>query len=305
MTPQKIKRLSPTLEAFYNIPILHRIGNDPVAIVHRYSDPREIEAVGWLTASFSYGRASFFHQPIEKILSLSEQFGSFYNYLKTFDLSRERSRFCNVSYRFNTADDILALLYIMSQIILKYGTIQSFFLACYHETDRDLGPTLSRCVEHILAIDTHPIYKSTKKPPGLLHFFPNPTEGSACKRWNLYLRWMVRPAVSGVLTANDGLDFGIWKTIPPSKLIIPLDTHIARISAYLGLTSRKTPDWVMAKEITQSLMQFDPDDPLKYDFPLCHLGMSGNCPIVLNQRKCCVCPLLSACKRGGRACRSI
>jgi len=86
--------------------------------------------------------------------------------------------------------------------------------------------------------------------------------------------------------------------IPPSKLIIPLDTHIARIGQYLGLTSRKTADWKMAKEITDNLKEMDPSDPVKYDFPLCHLGISGSCPIFPNPEKCRVCPLLPACKMG-------
>jgi uncharacterized protein (TIGR02757 family) len=177
-------------------------------------------------------------------------------------------------------------------MVSEYGTIQSAFIACFRDTDTDIGPALSRFVEKILTTDTKMIYGTSQKPAGLLHFFPSPIEGSACKRWNLYLRWMVRP--------HDGLDFGIWKAIPPSKLIIPLDTHIARISRYLGLTARKTPDWVMAKEITQSLMKIDPNDPLKYDFPLCHLGISGNCPVIQSKVKCGICPLLSACQRGKR-----
>ncbi|MEK7286533.1 MAG: TIGR02757 family protein [Nitrospirota bacterium] len=294
MTLRQIKRLADPLEALYNIPILHRIQNDPVAILHRYCDPIEIETVGWLTASFSYGRASFFHQPIEKILSLAKESDSFYKYLLTFNLSRERHRFRDITYRFNSANDILALIYIMSQIISEYGTLQAAFMSGFRDTDPDIGSALSRFVEKMRNTDTKPIYGTTKKPAGLLHFFPSPAEGSACKRWNLYLRWMVRP--------NQCLDFGIWKAIFPSQLIIPLDTHITRIGQYLGLTSRKTPDWVMAKEITQNLMRFDPNDPLKYDFPLCHLGISGLCPTVLKREKCQICPLLPACPRGRRGC---
>ncbi len=280
--------LAPYLETLYRTFPRSRIQDDPIAIPHRYSDPLEIELTGLLTVSFAYGRAPFFNQTVDKILSLADQ--SFPRYLITFNLEKERPRFSGIYYRFNRSEDILALVYMMSEIVKQYGGIKPLFISCYRRSDEDIGPTLSRFIEAIKAIDTKPVYGIAKKPKGLLQFFPSPDQNSACKRWNLYLRWMVRP--------NDGVDFGIWSEIPPSKLVIPLDTHIARIGQYLGLTSRKSPDWTMAKEITQSLKGIDPLDPLKYDFPLCHLGISGACPILPNKEKCNVCNMLPACKRG-------
>jgi uncharacterized protein (TIGR02757 family) len=99
---------------------------------------------------------------------------------------------------------------------------------------------------------------------GFKFMFPLPENGSSCKRMNLFLRWMVR---------KDELDFGLWNSISPSKLVIPVDTHIARISTELGLTKRKNVSWKMAEEITENLKQFDPADPVKYDFAICHIGM--------------------------------
>src|SRR3989338_3787467 len=138
---------------------------------------------------------------------------------------------------------------------------------------------------------------------GVKLFFPSPEDGSACKRLNLYLRWMVR--------SDDGVDFGILDKIPPSKLIIPLDTHIARICIYLGLTRLKSAGWKMAEEITDNLKLLDPDDPVKYDFALCHLGISGECPLLSVRssefgirgggrlsrlsEKCCDCSLRNVC----------
>ncbi len=290
MTRKSQERLAPFLEKLYALSPRARIQQDPIAIPHRYKDPIEIELTAWLTTSFAYGRAPFFNQTVDKILSLSNDAKSFHQYLRTLNLEKERPRFNGIYYRFNRSEDILCLVYIMSQIVLQYGGIKQLFLSCYKGEDADIGPTLSRLIEKILAIDTKPVYGGTKKPPGLLQFFPSPDQNSACKRWNLYLRWMIRP--------NDGVDFGLWKEIPSSKLIIPLDTHIARIGRYLGLTSRKSADWTTAKEITQSLAGIDPVDPLKYDFSLCHLGISGACPILPNAEKCRVCLLLPACKRG-------
>jgi uncharacterized protein (TIGR02757 family) len=162
------------------------------------------------------------------------------------------------------------------------------FLSFYRGEDDGIGPTLARWVgaarleltQSCGATMTH----------GLRHFLPSPLEGSACKRLNLYLRWMVRP--------DDGVDFGLWPQIPTDRLIIPLDTHICRIGQFLGLTRRKTPDWKMAEEITRSLRAISPDDPVQYDFVLCHMGISGNCPLVGCREKCEACPLRSACHRG-------
>jgi len=276
------------LETLYRHSPRARMEDDPIVIPHRFTDPIEIELTGMLTACFAYGRAPFFNETVDKILSLAH--GSFPRYLKMFNLEKERSRFDGIQYRFNRSKDILCLVYIMSQVVKQYGGIKSLFMSCYKEGEEDIGPTLTRVIEVIQAINTTPVYGVMKKPTGLLHFFPSPAQKSACKRWNLYLRWMVRK--------DDGIDFGLWREIPPSKLIIPLDTHIARIGQYLGLTSRKSANWAMAKEITQSLKGMDPLDPVKYDFSLCHLGISGACPVQPNAKKCFVCNLLPACKCG-------
>jgi uncharacterized protein (TIGR02757 family) len=112
------------------------------------------------------------------------------------------------------------------------------------------------------------VYGKNVRPPGLSQFCPLPSKGSACKRFNLFLRWMIR---------DRDIDLGIWKGVPKNKLIIPLDTHIARISRCLGLTKRRSQDWRTAVEVTGALRRFDPEDPLKYDFALCHHGISGLC----------------------------
>jgi uncharacterized protein (TIGR02757 family) len=288
MTSKNLKRLDPLLKAFYQKPTLDRITQDPISIPRRYQDRFEIEAVGWLTASFAYGRAPLFNDTVEKILQVAGK--SFYRYLQNFDLNKDRHKFDNIYYRFNHPKEILGLIYLMSQVVQCHGGIYPLFLSCYRDTDTDISPTLSRFIEKIRKIDTSPIFGKKEKPSGLLQFLPSPEDGSACKRLNLYLRWMIRP--------NDGIDFGLWKEIPPFKLIIPLDTHIIRIGQYIRLTSRKTADLKMATEITQSLKQIDQFDPVKYDFSLCHHGISQNCPLDPSASKCRQCILQPACKRG-------
>ncbi|MFQ5579066.1 MAG: TIGR02757 family protein [Nitrospiria bacterium] len=294
MTKTQEKRLAPRLEAFYqDTPSFHRISEDPIEIPRRYKDPKDIEVVAWLTAALSYGRVALFKKSVERILALSS--GRPDAYLRRFDLSRERKRFRGIYYRLNASEDLLCFVYLMSRVLAKHGSFGNLFLSLYREEEEDIGSTLSRVIAEIRRFDLRPVYGRNQAPAGLRQLLPSPGSGSACKRMNLFLRWMIRPKEE-----KYGIDFGLWPEIPPSKLIIPLDTHIARISGYLGLTTRKSPGWMMAKEITSSLLCFDSRDPLKYDFALCHLGISGACPIERNWGKCCVCPLITTCKRGRR-----
>ena len=119
----------------------------------------------------------------------------------------------------------------------------------------------------MLSLDVSPFYLAGTIPPnaGIRFFFPSPLKGSACKRLNLFLRWMVR--------RGDEIDFGIWTEVSPAKLIMPLDTHVARIARRIGLTKMKQANWRMAQEVTRRLRAFDPEDPVKYDFALCRLGI--------------------------------
>ena len=116
---------------------------------------------------------------------------------------------------------------------------------------------------------------------------PSPEEGSGCKRLNLYLRWMVR--------RGDGLDLGLWTSVHPRQLLMPVDTHVARIAAYIGLTRRMSPGWRMTEEITASLRRLDPGDPVRYDFALCRLGILDACPRRRNPVICADCPLEPVC----------
>jgi uncharacterized protein (TIGR02757 family) len=119
-------------------------------------------------------------------------------------------------------------------------------------------------------------------------FFADPTDGSACKRLNLYLRWMVR--------GGDGLDLGLWDAIPRRQLILPLDTHLARLVRALHLTRRRTPGWLMAAEATRSLALLDAEDPVKYDFSLSRHGILDLCVHGREPLDCpgCPCPRVRA-----------
>lgn len=262
-----MRSLKETLDRFYReYNFKERLKHDPIEFPHRYSDPDDIEIAGFIASSFAYGRIDLFKPVIEKILKPGGVHPA--SFILNFDLKKDSKYFRGISYRFNSEDDILCFVYMLSSALQKWGSLRNLFYHSYSPEDKDIQKALTGFISFFLSIDTSPIYKTNLKPHGLSHLFPSPEKGSACKRLNLFLRWMVR---------NKDVDLGIWDNIPPSKLIIPVDTHIARISQCLGLTRKKAADWRTAEEITAALREMDPQDPIKYDFALCHHGISGLC----------------------------
>jgi uncharacterized protein (TIGR02757 family) len=150
------------------------------------------------------------------------------------------------------------------------------------------GPTVRGALERFLGALLDPVLPAAG--PGrrrLLHLLPSPTRGSACKRPNLMLRWMVR--------GPDGVDLGLWKGVPTRALVIPLDTHVHRIARFVGLTRRADLSWRTAEEVTAGLRRLDADDPVRFDFPLSHLGISRRCTARPVPSSCAACPLREVC----------
>ena len=185
--------------------------------------------------------------------------------------------------------DVAALLWILRQMIERSGSIERFFLEGYSEADDDIGPALDSFSRRALALDVRRAYGRVPRRPGVCYFFPRPSGGSACKRLNLFLRWMAR---------RDEVDLGAWSGVPRSKLIVPLDTHVIRLGRCLRLTRYTSPGWPMARDLTASLRRLDPADPVRYDFALCHVGMMNACGFARPQRDS-QCPLRGACHPGG------
>lgn len=260
-------RIKPVLDKFYReYDFQERMRHDPIDFPHRYKNTADIEVSGFIASCFAYGKVALFKQVVGTILSvMGESPGGF---LMEFNLKRQRKSFAGIIYRFNENDDILCLLYLIHKTLVRHGSLENCFRRFYESGDKTIERGLSGLVGSFLKTDTSPVYGADARPPGLVQFFPVPENGSACKRANLFLRWMIR---------DRDIDFGIWKGVPRDRLVIPLDTHIARISRCLGLTARSSQDWKMAVEITNSLKKLDPEDPLKYDFALCHHGISGMC----------------------------
>jgi uncharacterized protein (TIGR02757 family) len=274
----EIKGLKRTLDRFYReYDFEGRMRNDPIEFPHRYRNAPDVEVVAFLSASFAYGRVDVFKSTIDRILS--RMGASPYDFLLDLDIKKAGRSFSGISYRFNENEDILCLLFVLHSILEKDSSIETTFRKSYRRDDANIGSGLSGLVGTMLKIDTTRVYGRNIRPAGYLQFFPSPVNGSACKRANLFLRWMIR---------DRDIDFGIWNGIPKNKLVIPLDTHIARISRCLGFTERKSQDWKTAVEITRALKGLDPQDPLKYDFALCHHGISGICKGKTESCKSCV-----------------
>jgi uncharacterized protein (TIGR02757 family) len=188
-------------------------------------------------------------------------------------------------HRWTRGEDIAALLWILRQMLEQSGSIERFFAEGLDRDAEDVGAALDRFSRRALDIDIRPAYGRKPKRPGVCYFFPRPSAGSACKRLNLYLRWMVR---------RDEIDLGAWSSVSASQLIVPLDTHVIRLGRCLRLTSYTSPGWKMAADITRSLRRLDPDDPVRFDFALCHVGMMGACGFGRPQGSA-QCPLRGEC----------
>lgn len=276
--------LKPLLDDLYKKYSHSYLESDPVYFPHQYKDPLDIEIVGLISSALAYGKVDLFKPKIAYILGIMGRSPS--AYIRTFDPAGEK-RFDSFVYRFNRGPDIVHLLYVIQQVIKDSGSIKGFFLKGYSADDPDIERGLSSFVSRILNMKYSETYPDGTLSDGFRHLFPTPGKGG-CKRLNMYLRWMVR---------KDSIDFGLWKEVPPSKLIMPIDTHVARLSGYLGLSKRKSVDWRMAKEVTEALKMLDPQDPVKYDFALSRLGILNECPSRRDESKCGKCAIRWVCVR--------
>ena len=261
---------------------------DPVHIVRRYTGIADREVVGFVAASLAFGRVASVLQSIERVLAIMG--ASPAAYVRRFDPARERAAFADVVHRWTRGPDLVALIWLMKQMIDRSGSIERFFVEDYDASATDIEPALDSFSRRAVQLDLRSAYGRVPRRAGVCYFFPRPSAGSGCKRLNLFLRWMVR---------HDALDLGVWSRVAASKLIVPLDTHVVRVGRCLGLTRYSSPGWRMARDITASLRRLDPDDPVKYDFALCHIGMMNACGFNRAQGDA-HCPLRGACRPRGR-----
>jgi len=244
------------------------IDSDPVGIVRRFDDPEDREIVGLIAAGLAYGRVASIRGSLESLLTWIGPRPA--RFVASFDPARDAARFDDFVHRFTRGRDVALLLHLVRQAKERAGSLESFFI----EGDLDpgtptLGPALDAFGSRMFALDARPFVWDGVVPhrDGARWLLPLPAAGSACKRSCLFLRWMVRP--------DDGVDCGVWRRVSPSRLVLPLDTHLLRVVRALGWTARKSAGWPMALEATARLRSLDPADPIRFDFALSRLGILG------------------------------
>ncbi|WP_291315836.1 TIGR02757 family protein [Desulfuromonas sp.] len=262
------------------------LANDPLEYPRRYSHPRDREVAAFISAALAYGRVASIRNSLETLFALMGSSPA--RFVADFDPRRDGARLAGFKHRFNTGRDIACLCWLLRGMLEEAGSLEGFFRAGDDPGSPDIGPGLAAFCRRALALDVSPLYGRPDLPveAGVRYFFPSPQGGSACKRLCMFLRWVCRP--------DDGLDLGLWTGVAPSRLVVPLDTHTARISRLLGLSRRKGPGWKMALEVTESLRRLDPTDPVRYDFALAHLGISEGCTGRRGEW-CVACPVAGMC----------
>jgi hypothetical protein len=277
----------------------HRfVDPDPLELVRAQRAPEDREVVGLLAAALAYGNVTQIKRSIQAALAVLGPRPA--HALRRLEPRRTARALGAFRHRFNDGRDVACLLFFMRQMVEGAGSVEGFFAApaagggsgaqprsgvsprgpsAGIDSRREppdaagtaagaghVGPALESFSRRALALDAAGLYGRGPLPDdaGVRFFFPAPSDGSACKRLNLYLRWMVR---------REGVDLGLWRTVDPALLVIPLDAHIITLARRLRLTRLRSPGWPMALDITARLRRLDPRDPVKYDFALHRMGL--------------------------------
>ncbi|MFH0795413.1 MAG: TIGR02757 family protein [bacterium] len=263
---------------------------DPLGFPRRYADRRDREIVALVSAVLAYGNVKQILASVDKLLALMGPHPA--QYVAGFNPEIELPRLKSFKHRWTDGRDMAGLFWLIRQA-LRDGTqtLEDFFVQTYNASEPDLVGSSERFVARFYAQDMS-VFPCGWRLPERQKFrsmLPSPVGGSACKRLNLFLRWMVRP--------DDGLDLGLWSGVSPRQLIIPLDTHVGRISRHLGLTDKKHLVLRTALEITGALRKFEPDDPVSFDFAISRLGILKQCPTHEHLDYCMSCELAPVCRR--------
>jgi uncharacterized protein (TIGR02757 family) len=240
---------------------------DPVQIVRRYDRADDREVVAFVAAGLAFGRVASVMASVEALCRiLGPKPAAF---VRDFDPARHGRPLRSLVHRWTRGADFVALLWMLRHLVEEYGSIERAFAVGVDVAAIDFGPALDAFSGRARRVDLRPAYgRRVPDRPGVLYFFSQPSTGAACKRLNLFLRWMIR---------RDRVDPGGWTMLSTRQLVVPLDTHTIRVGRCLQLTRRQTPGWKMATDITGALRTLDPEDPVRYDFSLCHLSMMGAC----------------------------
>lgn len=228
------------------------IENDPVSIPHQYSIPQDIEIAAFWVAMLSWGQRVTIINKARELMNLMDN--APYDFIVNHG-ERDRRAFLAFKHRTFQPDDTIYFLHFLQRFYKEHSSLEEAFCFKIANNVRE-----SLIHFHNLFFNDPVAMQRTRK------HVSTPARNSSCKRLNMFLRWMVRQD-------DKGVDFGLWRTIHPSQLMIPLDVHVFKVARQLGLLKRDRSDWQAVEELTSVLAQFDASDPVKYDFALFSLGL--------------------------------
>ncbi len=237
----------------YNQPFF--IGPDPVCIPHLFTKKQDIEIAGFFAAIFAWGNRTTIINKSKELMQLMDN--SPYEFCLDHNQA-DLKKLLNFKHRTFNPTDLLYFIDFFQHHYNKNESLESAFTLNMAKNDANVENGLNGFYRYFFSLE--------HVPKRTLKHIASPAKKASCKRLNMYLRWMVR-------NDNKGVDFGIWKAISPSQLIIPLDLHVARVARHFGLLNRKPTDWLAAVELTEAMKMLDKTDPSKYDFALFALGV--------------------------------
>jgi uncharacterized protein (TIGR02757 family) len=255
MQPPSLKDYLDSLADHFNQPAFTE--SDPIGIPHRFSRKQDIEITAFWTAVLAWGQRKTIIAKANELARLMDEAPT--DFILNHQ-EKDRRRFLHFKHRTFQSLDTLYFLEFFQNFYRQHDSLESAFV-------RFLAPE-DETVENALAGFHDLFFDLPDAPERSRKHIPTPRRGSTCKRLNMFLRWMVR-------RDDRRVDFGLWTKIRPAQLLIPLDVHVDKVARQLGLLSRPQTDWKAVLELTDTLRQFDPDDPVRYDFALFGLGSSG------------------------------
>lgn len=228
------------------------IKDDPIQFPHRFKKTEDIEISAFLASLFAYGNRKVFIKKLDELFKIMGN--QPLNYVIDFDSALLKE----FNYRFAKDFDVIEVFNILNKLYRQDGGLKNLF---------EYGYTIDNSILAMLQTVTDYFYSNIKNEVGMgfYHLIPNPKNGGAIKRMNMFLRWMVR---------KGPVDLGVWNFINTSELLIPLDVHVARVSREMGLLKRSSNDFKAVLELTQNLKEFNPQDPVKFDFAIFGLGIN-------------------------------
>lgn len=253
MTEKKLMIFLNEKAAAYNKPGF--IPSDPICIPHSFLRQPDIEIAGFFASIFAWGNRTTIINKSKELMQLMDHAPLAFCLHHT---DNDLKKLLSFKHRTFNPTDLLYFISFLKMHYTKNDSLETAFTKWMNKNDETIENALNGFYQYFFSLEDVP-HRTMKH-------IASPSKHSSCKRLNMFLRWMVRKD-------NNGVDFGLWKNIAPSQLVIPLDVHVARTARHFNLLHRKTTDWTAAIELTKELRKMNAKDPVKYDFALFALGV--------------------------------